>query len=146
MAASCSRLAGIVLLVRDVLRSTAFYGPEGLGLAVAHAGPAAAVLRLAPETPEACSPYLTLLAAPVGSEAVLCTGYTPMLTVEVEDVQAALPRLLARGAHMDGAVAHAPQHTAVCLRTPDGHMLGLVERAAQQMQQMQQMQAGARRV
>lgn len=113
-----ARLGGIVLLVRDLSRSLAFYGPEGLGLAVEEAGAAAAQLALPPSR-------LSLVVAQQGMEAPLCTGYSPLLSIQVDDVASRLPLLLQLGAHMDGPMRYASSHTAATIRTPDGHMLGL---------------------
>lgn len=121
-----ARLHGVVLLVRDVGRSLAFYGPQGLGLQLVEAATAgAAQLELPPLR-------LTLLAAQPGCEAPLATGYSPLLSLQLDDVAARLPRLLQLGAHMDGPLRYAPRHAAATIRTPDGHMLALFSREGEE--------------
>lgn len=127
-----ARLVGALLLVRDVARSAAFYGPEGVGLTLHHLSPHLARLGATQQQAgdnAAPAMEVTLQAAAEGSESALCTGYTPMLTFEVAEVAEAVPRLLQLGAHLDGAIKHAPHGKVACVRSPDGHMLGLYEPA-----------------
>lgn len=64
-----------------------------------------------------------------GSEAQCCTGYSPLLTFQVDDLDTIIPRLIQAGAALDGPVKHQPYAKIAALRSPDGHMLGLYEPA-----------------
>lgn len=62
-------------------------------------------------------------------EAQCCTGYSPLLTFQVDDLDTIIPRLIQHGAALDGPVKHQPYAKIAALRSPDGHMLGLYEPA-----------------
>jgi hypothetical protein len=70
---------------------------------------------------------LDIVRAP--SEAALSTGYSPVLsfTLQPDHLSTCVPQLIMRGAHLDGAIQYRAQETVASLRTPDGHMLALVE-------------------
>lgn len=119
-----SRLEGILLLVRDVAKSVSFYGPHGLGLKVLHNSAAAVLLELNGNT----GAKLRILQAQEGNEAPLSTGYTPMISFEVDNVQDKVMKLVAAGAYMDGPIKYANNCVSASVKTPDGHMVGLVQR------------------
>jgi catechol 2,3-dioxygenase-like lactoylglutathione lyase family enzyme len=116
-------LRRIVLLVRDVPAAARFY-TDGLGLQVAAMSDDWA--QLLPGG--AAAPPLVLRRAD-GGEAQLTAGYTPMLQFDVTDMDALVPRLLALGAHLDGRIQYGPHGKVAALRSPDGHMIGVVEPA-----------------
>jgi catechol 2,3-dioxygenase-like lactoylglutathione lyase family enzyme len=118
--ASQARLTSIILLLRDVPRGLAFYR-DGLGLAVRTSTATHACV--------AASPTLDLELTAASGEAQTCAGYSPFLTFEVDDMDAAVPRLLGLGAVLDGAITYKPYGRTAAVRSPDGHMVGLVERA-----------------
>lgn len=60
-------------------------------------------------------------------EAFCTTGYSPVLTFNVDDLQGTLMRCLSLGAQMDGAIQHTTRGTIAALRGPDGQMLSLIE-------------------
>lgn len=113
-------LRRVVLLVRDVQASAAWYAALGLRATV-----------LAPGTHARLDGGggvpLDLLLAP--REAELCTGYSPALHVELPEgaLDALVPQLLAAGGRLDGPIRHGADATVAVLRSPDGHMLCLYE-------------------
>jgi catechol 2,3-dioxygenase-like lactoylglutathione lyase family enzyme len=115
-----ARLSSVILLLRDVPRGLAFYR-DGLGLAVRASE--ATYARVA------ASDTLDLELAAATSEAQTCAGYSPFLTFEVDDMDTCVPRLLTLGAVLDGAVNYKPYGRTAAVRTLDGHMVGLFERA-----------------
>lgn len=50
-----------------------------------------------------------------------------MLTFQVADMDAMVPRLMQLGASLDGAIRYEPYGKVAAVRSPDGHMLGLFE-------------------
>lgn len=74
-------------------------------------------------------PFIPAPPPPLRSESQVCTGYSPLLSFTVEDMDAAVPRLLGLGATLDGPVRHHLYGAVAAVRSPDGHMVGLVEGA-----------------
>ncbi len=120
MAATTARLRRVVILVRDVRAAATFY-TAGLGLRASSVSETHARLSL--------SSNIDLELTPAQSESQLCTGYSPLLTLEVDDLDALLPRALAHGGALDGAIIREPYGASAALRAPDGTMIGLHERA-----------------
>lgn len=115
-------LSRVMLIVRSPAASASFYGALGLSVLIA----SEAVVQLA------AGPSLRLDLVAGNSEAVLCTGYSPVLsfTVPQDRLAELVPQLIMRGAHLDGAISHRPHETVACLRTPDGHVIAIVEPSA----------------
>ena len=133
-----TRLFRVLLSVRDLRAARAFFGAPGLGLPLE--AEAAGELAFGP------SPGGLLVRA-AADEAALSAGSTPTLCFDVADVGALVPRLLALGAHLDGAIEFAPRATVATLRAPSdagGCMLALVEQHEQQQHQQQQQQQQGR--
>eukprot|EP00887_Chlorella_sp_A99_P002096 scaffold21.g2096.t1 len=107
----------VLLLQRDVARAAKFYS-EGVGLQLKVLTERWAELQSGPST-------IALKAA--DGEAYCTTGYSPVLSFDVEDLQDTLMRCLSLGAQMDGAIQHSPRGTVAALRGPDGHMISLIE-------------------
>ncbi|KAI7844177.1 hypothetical protein COHA_002312 [Chlorella ohadii] len=107
----------VLLLQRDLPKALRFY-EQGLGLPVKVVTERWAELTAGRST-------LALKAA--DGEAYCTTGYSPVLTFDVEDLQSTLVRCLERGATMDGAIQHSPHGKVAALRGPDGVMISLVE-------------------
>lgn len=107
----------LLLLQRDVSKAAKFYN-EGLGLPIKVISERWAELQ-------AGSTTLALKAA--DGEAYCTTGYSPILTFTVHDLQDTLTKCLSLGAIMDGAVQFVPLGRVAALRGPDGHMVSLVE-------------------
>lgn len=60
-------------------------------------------------------------------EAQLSTGYSPILNIEVTDLQFTIQKLLPHGAHMDGPIRFTSRGKVAAVRNPDGHMMSLHE-------------------
>jgi len=65
----------------------------------------------------------------VGSEAQVCTGYSPFLTFDVSDMDSTIARCAQLGAHLDGPIQYPAHGKIATMRAPDGHMIGLYEPA-----------------
>eukprot|EP00049_Salpingoeca_infusionum_P006021 m.100360 g.100360 ORF g.100360 m.100360 type:complete len:132 (-) comp13169_c1_seq1:381-776(-) len=115
-----SRLRSIVLLVRNVPKSVQFY-EQGIGLTPAVANDAFAHFSAGQGV------GFSLQGVDDGQEATLSTGYSPFLNFEVNDFDERLPRILSLGGHLDGAIKYEPTGKVASIRTPDGHMVGLLE-------------------
>lgn len=113
-----ARLGRVLLFVRSVRASTSFW--EATGLAVAARSETWTRFGTRP------GPELDLLEV-TDSEPALCTGYAPVLQLVVDSVAEAVPRLLALGGHLDGAIQHAEGGALATVRSPDGHTISLVE-------------------
>lgn len=70
-----------------------------------------------------------LLVHPTCSESQCSTGYSPFLTFEIEDMDKTIPQLIQQGAVLDGAIRYEAYGKVAAVRSPDGHMIGLVEAA-----------------
>lgn len=133
-------LTRVVLLVRDVRAAAAFY-TKGLGLRAESMADTHARLRAADGVElnvaraQRCvhaptAPYPAACAdPPTRSEAQLGTAYSPLLTFNVDDLDATLPRLLELGAALDGPVVRELYGATAAVRAPDGTMIGLHEPA-----------------
>lgn len=111
-------LRRLVIFTRDLQRSVAFWGEAGVGL----------------RTHVATGEHALLESNGVGfhlrqtyDEALLSTGYGPLLQLDVRNMDALVPRLLAAGASLDGAILHEPAGTVATLRAPDGPLVTLFE-------------------
>lgn len=108
------------MLHRDVAAASRFYA-EGLGLRVRNLSPTWAEV-------ETGGTKITLRTG--ASEAVMSTGYSPMLAFDVHDLDGAVQRLLRLGARLDGPIRYPVHGKAASMRGPDGHMLSLYEKAS----------------
>ena len=59
----------------------------------------------------------------------IVTGMSPMLNVQVQDLQGTVETLLPVGAELDGAIRFLPEGKVAAVRNPDGHMMSLFEPA-----------------
>ena len=91
------RLANVLLLQRDVQKAITFYS-KGLGLKLASESPKYAELT--------CSSGNMIALKQVEGEALCSTGYSPMLSFNVEDLQGTITRLITMGAHLDGPIRY----------------------------------------
>eukprot|EP00299_Pterocystis_sp_00344_P008831 c3506_g1_i1.p1 GENE.c3506_g1_i1~~c3506_g1_i1.p1 ORF type:complete len:132 (+),score=15.60 c3506_g1_i1:55-450(+) len=110
-------LSQVLLLVRSVPRAVKFYS-EGLGLPVAHFSDTWSLVN-------AGGVQIALKSA--NNESEFCTGYSPILNFNVSDVPMTVSRLLQMGAVLDGPIKYQVFGKIACVRTPDGHMIGLFE-------------------
>lgn len=113
-------LRSVVLLVRSVPKSVHLYR-DGLLLPLMTENASFARFSL--------SPTLSLDLRRATSEAQLSAGYSPFLNFAVDDMDAAVPRLLGLGAALDGGVRYNAYGRTAAVRSPDGIMIGLYEEA-----------------
>ena len=122
-----SSLRQIVLFVRRGMLNNAieFYGASGIGLTPLSVTETTAKLysstAVSNETP-------ILIKEIDGNEAFLATGYGPFLNFEVEDFDMKIPTLISMGAQLDGKIEYTPVAKVASLRSPHGHMIGLLEK------------------
>jgi len=108
----------IMLMVNDIPATVKFYS-EGLGLTVKMSSPGWAEL-------DAGGTTIALHAA----EHTYSSGDTPILSFHVDDVYAMLAKLEEMGAKLEGRVREPSFGKVAAVRTPDGHLLSLLQPAA----------------
>ena len=125
-------LRHILLLQRDVPLAAAFY-ERALGLRVTVCTETYA--ELASESPSDS----TASNAPIGAslalqradaESQLTPGYSPIIRFEVDDIQARVNAALSLGGRLDGKIQYETHGAVAAVRAPDGHMIGMYERAS----------------
>lgn len=130
-------LRHVLLLQRDVPAAAKFYR-DGLGLVVnvcterwAELGNAASATGAPHSDSEiaASAPETVIALKHVDSEAHRATGYSPILSFTVSDLDKTVNNLLRAGASLDGPILYPSRGKVAALRAPDGHMLGLFEPA-----------------
>ena len=125
-------LRQILLLQRDVPLAAAFY-ERALGLRVAVCTETYAELALDSTTDSTDSnapigASLTLQRA--DAESQLTPGYSPIIHFEVDDIQARVNAALSLGGRLDGKIQYETHGAVAAVRAPDGHMIGMYERAS----------------
>ena len=105
----------VMLMVEDVLATVEFY-QKGLGLTSKMATPAWAELEA----------NGTIIALHATSEKPQ-TGSSPILSFHVADVYTAIEDLEAIGAKLEGQVRQPSFGKIAAVRTPDGHLLSLLQ-------------------
>jgi len=143
-------LSQVLLLVRDVEKTTEFYS-AGLGLPITARGADDAEFDLgngvrlmvaateqyggfdAERSPGRRDPPLTTaravqwLPTPTISEPALSTGYAPFLNLALDDFDQTIYRLLERGAHLDGPIKYPLEGRVRSPALGNGHaVLGLI--------------------
>ena len=68
-------------------------------------------------------------AFPVFSEAQVVSGYSPVLTFQVSDLDTLMHRCMSAGAHMDGAIRYESHGKIAVVRSADGVTVSLFEPA-----------------
>jgi predicted enzyme related to lactoylglutathione lyase len=63
----------------------------------------------------------------VTSEAHLSSGYSPILSFDVDDMDNVISKCAQMGAHLDGPIQYPAHGKIAALRSPDGHLIGLYE-------------------
>lgn len=106
----------IMLMVNDVQGTAKFYA-EGLGLTIKMSSPAWAEL-------DANGTTIALHSAEG-----ITAGSSPILSFHVEDVMASLSKLETLGAKLEGRVREPSFGKVAAVRTPDGHLLSLLQPA-----------------
>ena len=64
------------------------------------------------------------------AESQLTTGYSPIIHFEVDDIQARVNAALSLGGRLDGKIQYETHGAVAAVRAPDGHMIGMYERAS----------------
>jgi catechol 2,3-dioxygenase-like lactoylglutathione lyase family enzyme len=105
----------IMLMVKSIPASLKFYS-EGLGLPVKMSSPGWAEL-------DANGTTIALHAAEANAE----TGSSPILSFHVEDIQSAIATLEQLGASLEGRVREPSFGKVAAIRTPDGHLVSLLQ-------------------
>jgi catechol 2,3-dioxygenase-like lactoylglutathione lyase family enzyme len=125
-------LRSIILYARNVSKAASFYS-EGLGMRVTRTTAAPLVSSRYEHPPEWTEAVLEtpdsipLVIHHMHHEAFYSTGCSPLLVFRVEEMENMIPKLLMRGAFMDGKIHYDIQGKMVRLRSPDGHMIALYE-------------------
>mmetsp|Transcript_15390 Transcript_15390/g.37899 ORF Transcript_15390/g.37899 Transcript_15390/m.37899 type:complete len:124 (+) Transcript_15390:96-467(+) len=117
------RLSRVVLMVRQgeaLAKATEFYH-SGLGLEV---------VRATDDFTELQTDNLALSLQGVLSESKLSTGYSPMLTFEVKDMDSIVATCCQLGGHLDGPIQYPAYGKIAAMRAPCGHMIGIFEPVA----------------
>jgi len=60
-------------------------------------------------------------------EADCSTGYSPILSFEVDDMDSTIQRIMMLGGRLDGPIKYPIEGKIASVRSPDGHMIGLFE-------------------
>ena len=116
-----SRLSRIVLNVRGTpgLEKAVQFYHEALGLPVLRVTDEWAELRMGDSV-------LNLQSITV-DEAQLSTGYSPILTFTVDNLDQRIAQCIELGAHLDGPIQYPAHGKVALLRSPDHHMIGMYE-------------------
>jgi catechol 2,3-dioxygenase-like lactoylglutathione lyase family enzyme len=104
----------VMLMVKDVMAAVQFYS-QGLGLPVKVASPGWGEV-------DANGTTLAFHAAENPA-----SGDSPILSFQVEDVYATIATLEAMGAKLEGRVREPSFGKVAALRTPDGHLVSLLQ-------------------
>jgi predicted enzyme related to lactoylglutathione lyase len=102
-------------MVEDVSATTEFYH-KGLGLKIRTSTPTWAELE---------ANGVTIALHSVNGK--VQTGGSPILSFHVEDVYTTIEDLEAMGAKLEGQVRQPPFGKVAAVRTPDGHLLSLLQ-------------------
>lgn len=117
-------LRNIVLLVKDPKATMSLF-TTSFGFRVRNQS--ATMIELVNKSNDHGPPIIIKEAANVSS---LCTGYSPLLTLAVSDMDTCIASAVGtHGAMLDGPVQYPVHGKLACLRTADGHMIGLFEPA-----------------
>jgi len=111
-----SEFKHVMLMVKDIPASVKFYS-EGLGLPIRLSSPAWAEL-------DANGTTIALHAADDAA-----VGSSPILSFHVDDIGAAIATLEQLGATLEGRVREPSFGKVAAIRTPDGHLLSLLQPA-----------------
>ncbi|PPT10473.1 hypothetical protein CKA32_002353 [Geitlerinema sp. FC II] len=108
-----------MLMVKDVAATVKFFN-EGLGLPVKMSSPGWAELDADGTT----------IALHFSHGADVATGSSPILSFHVDDVHQTISTLESMGAELQGDVREPSFGKVAAMRTPDGHLLSLLQPAA----------------
>mmetsp|Transcript_20209 Transcript_20209/g.39645 ORF Transcript_20209/g.39645 Transcript_20209/m.39645 type:complete len:138 (+) Transcript_20209:166-579(+) len=129
-----ARLSRVVLLMRDVKAGARFYGEQGVGLTTRFVAEEYAELAAVPPAKfgdaslkSASADHFALVLQQVEREADCSTGYSPILSFEVDDMDSTIQRIMMLGGRLDGPIKYPIEGKIASVRSPDGHMIGLFE-------------------
>jgi len=105
----------VMLMVKNIPDTVKFYN-EGLGLDIKVSSPGWAEL-------DADGTTIAMHLAHEEAE----VGQSPILSFHVEDVHAMIAKLEALGASLEGRVREPSFGKVAAMRTPDGHLLSLLQ-------------------
>ena len=127
MASHGIRIGRIVLMCRgsEGLSKAADFYHQALGLAVTRITDDWAELRCSTKGEDSLSINLQA----VHSESQLSTGYSPIISFEVSDMDSVVSRCAQMGGHLDGPIQYPAHGKVAALRAPGGQMIGLYEPA-----------------
>jgi len=108
----------VMMMVKDVPAAVKFYS-EGLGLPVKVSSPGWGEVDANGTT-----------IAFHGAESNADVGSSPILSFHVDDVYGAIATLESLGAKLEGRVREPSFGKVAAMRTPDGHLLSLLQPAA----------------
>ena len=130
MASHGIRLGRIVLMCRgsEGLSKAADFYHHALGLAVTRITDDWAELRCSTKN-GGDTQDLSINLQAVHSEAQLSTGYSPLISFEVDDMDSVVSRCAQMGGHLDGPIQYPAHGKVAALRAPGGQMIGLYEPA-----------------
>ena len=117
-----ARVSRIVLMVRKgegLAKATEFYH-SALGLKVLRATDDWTELQTENQN-------LSITLQGVTSESQLSTGYSPLLTFEVMDLDTCIAKCCQLGGFLDGPIQYPAHGKVAAMRAPDGHMIGIFE-------------------
>ncbi|ETV79540.1 hypothetical protein H257_06807 [Aphanomyces astaci] len=115
---AAARLRQLMVLSRDVAKSTRFY-QDGLGLQLIRQSGSFSEFDM--------QAGVTLSIKQAHGEAACSAGYSPFLNFDVQDMMETIPRLISLGAAMDGPIKYPAFGKVAAVRSPDGTMIGLYE-------------------
>lgn len=129
-----ARISRIVMMVRgqEGLANAVNFYHQAIGLSVVRvtddwAELTSAASSAAAGTTPTPAATTTLNLRAVASESQVSTGYSPVVTFEVGDMDSAVASCVQHGGHLDGPIQYEAHGKIAALRSPDGHMLGLYE-------------------
>ena len=125
------RLGRIVMMVRGsegVAKAVDFYH-GALALTVTRVTDDWAELRCGTMAGSNNQDTISISLQAVHSEPQLSTGYSPILSFEVDDMDTVVAKCASNGGHLDGPIQYPAHGKVAALRSPDGHMIGLYEPA-----------------
>lgn len=114
----------LLLMVRNPVTTGEFFS-KSFGLIVKHQSDALVELNL----PIQGGSSIALLIREASSVAQLSVGYSPVISLEVKDMESAVSTALQLGAILDGPIKYPVHGKFAALRSPDGHIIGLFESA-----------------
>lgn len=124
-----SRLMRVVMMIRpsQSIAEVADFYHSSLGLPIRRLTDDWAELSLENNSNTGCDTSTTIQLLRASSEAQASTGYSPILTLQVGNLDELIAQSCQKGAHLDGPIQYQQHGKTVALRTPDGHMIGLYE-------------------